>query len=228
MPAWTIAAAQYTARNRNVAENIAHHLRFIDAAAKLKCQLVVFPELSLTGPDTPSPLPPPPDEELLQPLSYAASRHGITIVAGLPVEQNGERHKGVAVFVPGNKAPLMLCQGTCLTSQARHVSILAPEDESDELDPQASLLAAGTCTREFQQQQSVQQLQRLAHKYAIAVLKSNYASGSALWDEHGQLIVRADSGELLLTGRQYEGGWEGEIIPMRESLYAIDETRCDA
>ncbi|MEW5562167.1 carbon-nitrogen hydrolase family protein [Enterobacter asburiae] len=228
MPAWTIAAAQYTACNRNVAENIAHHLRFIEAAAKLTCQLIVFPELSLTGPDTSSPLPPPPDRELLEPLSYAASRHGITIVAGLPVEQNGERHKGVVVFVPGNTAPLMLCQGTCQTPQARHISILAPEAEDNELDPLASLLAAGTCTREFQQQQSVQQLQRLAHKYAIAVLKSNFAGGSALWDEHGQLIVRADSGELLLTGRKYEGGWEGEIIPMRESLYAIDESRCDA
>ncbi|MGU3413024.1 nitrilase-related carbon-nitrogen hydrolase [Enterobacteriaceae bacterium C34A] len=230
MPAWTIAAAQYQARNRNVAENIAHHLRFIEAAAKLKCQLIVFPEMSLTGPDVHSPLPPPPDKDLLQPLSFAASRHGMTIVAGLPVEQNGLRNKGVAIFMPGRTSPFTFCQGqgTCLTPQARHISVLAPEDEGSELDPQASLLATGTCTREFQQQQSVQQLQRLAHKYAIAVLKSNYAGGSALWDESGQLIVRADSGELLLTGRKYEGGWEGEIIPLRESLYAIDESFCGA
>lgn len=230
MPAWTIAAAQYTARNRNVAENIAHHLRFIEAASKLNCQLLVFPEMSLTGPETASPLPPPPDEELLQPLSFAAARHGMTIVAGLPVEMNGERQKGVAIFVPGAAIPLTLHQGqgTCLTPKARHVSVLAPEAEGSELDPQASLLATGTCTCEFQQQQSVQQLQRLAHKYAIAVLKSNYADGSALWDENGQLIVRADGGELLLTGRKYEGGWEGEIIPLRESLCAIDESRCDA
>ncbi len=230
MPAWTIAAAQYPARNRSVAENIAHHLRFIEAASTLACQLIVFPEMSLTGPVSRSPLPPPPDEELLQPLGFAATRHGITIVAGLPVDMNGVRSKGVVIFVPGALSPLTLLQGqgTCLTPQTTHISILTPEAEGHELDPHAALLATGTCTCEFQQQQSVQQLQRLAHKYAIAVLKSNYAGGSALWDENGQLIVRADSGELLLTGRKHAGGWEGDIIPLRERLYAIDESRCDA
>jgi predicted amidohydrolase len=230
MPAWTIAAAQYTARNRSVAENIAHHLRFIDAASKQSCQLIVFPEMSLTGPDAYAPLPPPPDEELLQPLNFAATRYGMTIVAGLPVEIDGARCKGVAIFMPGQNLPLTLRQGqgTCLTPQARHISVLAPEAEGSELDPVASLLATGTSTCEFQQQQSVQQLQQLAHRYAIAVLKSNYADGSALWDENGQLIVRADSGELLLTGRKYANSWEGDIIPLRESLCTIDESRCDA
>lgn len=230
MPAWTIAAAQYTARNRSVAEHVAHHLQFIDAAAKLACQLIVFPELSLTGPAGRQPLPPPPDGELLQPLNYAATRHGMTIVAGLPVDMHGERRKGVAIFMPGKATPLILHQGqgTCLTLQASHVSVLATEADGHELDPSAALLAAGTCTHEFQQQQSVQQLQRLAHKYAIAVLKSNYTDGSALWDEHGQLIVRADSGELLLTGQKKARGWEGEIIPLSEKCSAIDESRCDA
>nr|WP_159465987.1 carbon-nitrogen hydrolase family protein [Scandinavium goeteborgense] len=230
MPAWTIAAAQYTARNRSVAENIDHHLRFIEAAAKLTCQLIVFPEMSLTGPDTDSPLPPCPTNELLQPLCAAAKRHGMTIIAGLPVDMNGERQKGVAIFVPGASSPLTMHQGqgTCLTPQTQHISMLASEAGAIELDPNASLLATGTCTCEFQQQQSVQRLQRLAHRYAIAVLKSNYSVGSALWDENGQLIVRADSGDLLLTGRKYEGGWEGDIIPLRESLCAIDESLCGA
>ncbi|MFK3659679.1 nitrilase-related carbon-nitrogen hydrolase [Scandinavium sp. NPDC088450] len=230
MPAWTIAAAQYPTRNRSVAEHVALHLRFIEAASTLACNLIVFPELSLTGPGKRHPLPAPPDQELLQPLSFAAARHRMTIVAGLPVEVNGEARKGVAIFLPDAPSPLILSQGqgTCLTPKANQVSVLPPDAEGHELDPSATLLAAGTCTREFQQQQSVQQLQRLAHKYAIAVLKSNYADGSALWDENGQLIVRADSGELLLTGRKYSSGWEGDIIPLHEHRYAIDEIRCDA
>ncbi|MFP2469620.1 carbon-nitrogen hydrolase family protein [Pseudescherichia vulneris] len=230
MPAWTIAAAQYTARNRSVADNIAHHLRFIEAAAQHACQLLVFPEMSLTGPGPRTSLPPPPDEQLLEPLSDAAMRHGMTIVAGMPVEMNGQRCKGVAIFVPDGTAPLTLQQGqgTCLTPNTHHISVLAPEAKGNELDSNAALLATGTCTTDFQQQQSGQHLQRLAHRYAIAVLKSNYADGSALWDENGQLIVRADSGELLLTGRQYDGGWEGDIIPLSEIFCAIDESLCDA
>ena len=57
-------------------------------------------------------------------------------------------------------------------------------------------------------------IQRFAHKYAIAVLMANARSGSALWDEKGQLIVRADKGELLLTGSLGRQGWQGDIIPL--------------
>ncbi|MDI8841795.1 hypothetical protein MJI69_31700, partial [Salmonella enterica subsp. enterica serovar Anatum] len=39
-----------------------------------------------------------------------------------------------------------------------------------------------------------------SHKYALAVLMANACGSSALWDESGQLIVRADCGSLLLTG----------------------------
>jgi hypothetical protein len=57
-------------------------------------------------------------------------------------------------------------------------------------------------------------LQRFAHKYAIAVLMANARGGSALWDDKGQLIVRADRGELLLTGSLNRQGWQGDIIPL--------------
>ena len=62
--------------------------------------------------------------------------------------------------------------------------------------------------------QSISNLQRFAHKYAIAVLMANACGGSALWDEKGQLIVRADKGELLVTGTLGGEGWQGDIIPL--------------
>ncbi|MFH0722253.1 carbon-nitrogen hydrolase family protein, partial [Citrobacter braakii] len=34
-------------------------------------------------------------------------------------------------------------------------------------------------------------------------------------DEQGRLIVRADSGSLLLTGQRTPRGWQGDIIPLR-------------
>ncbi|MFD2021386.1 nitrilase-related carbon-nitrogen hydrolase [Pseudocitrobacter faecalis] len=49
MLAWSIAAAQFAPQNGSLAENIVHHLRFIHAAAKLECKVLIFPELSLTG-----------------------------------------------------------------------------------------------------------------------------------------------------------------------------------
>lgn len=222
MLTWTIAAAQYAPRTGDVADNIAHHLRFVDAAAEQACKILIFPELSLTGPTDEQALPSPPCDSQLQPLGDAARRHQMTIIAGLPVETDGKRIKGIVVFAPNAATPLKQQQGhgTCLTPESDHISVFELNHEGCELSAQASLLATVSGMAEPQQHRLTQRLQRFAHKYAIAVLKSNYASGpfpggSALWDENGQLIVRADGGELLLTGRKSAQGWQGEIIPLR-------------
>jgi Predicted amidohydrolase len=222
MLAWSIAAAQYAPHDDSVVENITHHIRFIDVAAELGCKILVFPELSLTGPEGENGLPVPPTEIQLQPLMDAARQYQMTIIAGLPVEENGIRHKGVAIFRPDAQKPFHCLQGngTCLTPGSRNVSVFNLNSEGCDLAPQASLLATVGSTSESNLNQNTQRLQWFARKYAIAVLKSNYScdsfsGGSALWDENGQLIVRADQGELLVTGRKSAQGWQGDIIPLR-------------
>lgn len=229
MREWTIAAAQYEDCGQTVTEKIANHLRFVQAAATQHCDALLFPELSLTGAcgDT---LPPSPDPALLLPLAQAAQHYRMAIIAGVPVDIDGIRQPGVAIFSPDAETATTFYPGqsACLNQQAQQtLHFQAPADASD-LHPQASLLGVGTCTCGCQQQQSVQKLQRVAHKYAIAVLKSNYAGGSALWDENGRLIVRADDGELLLVGRQCADGWQGDLIPLSACLAPIDEIACGA
>lgn len=63
MSRWTIAAAQYAPRHNCVDEHVKHHLHFIAEAASHGCDLVVFPELSLTGPAE-QPYPTPDDLQL--------------------------------------------------------------------------------------------------------------------------------------------------------------------
>ena len=229
MSEWTIAAAQYDDCRSDAAQNINNHLRFITAAARQRCNILLFPELSIAG--AASGLQPlSGGSALLQPLLEAAARYRITIIAGAPLAINGATQSGVAIFSPDDAAPLAFYSGhgACLSPHPLAAKHFPASVDGSELDPRASLLATGTCTRGCQQQQSVQRLQRLAHKYAIAVLKSNYGSGSALWDDNGQLIVRADAGELLLIGRRRAGSWEGDIIPLRECLSPIDEIACGA
>lgn len=86
--------------------------------------------------------------------------------------------------------------------------------DSPNLDPSATLFTSCQSVRDYRWRQSISTLQRFAHKYAIAVLMANAGSGSALWDDKGQLIVRADNGELLLTGSLGRQGWQGDIIPL--------------
>ena len=94
-----IAAAQSTSVPGDVARNVAHHLRFGTIAAERGAQLLVFPELSLTGyeltiarsnavrPDSPD----------LDPLRHLATHAHMTMVVGAPM-LNDQDELHIAAF----------------------------------------------------------------------------------------------------------------------------------
>ena len=215
MSQWNIAAAQYAGQHHSVDDHVAHHLRFVAEAAKQRCDLLVFPELSLTGSGR-TDLPPPPDDAQLAPLLAAAKRYRITIIAGLPLDLNGQRVKGLVLFSPSRHSILRYPQGSgaSLVPGDKQLTIVDTHADSPNLDPQATLFTSCQSVGDTRWRQSINTLQRFAHRYAIAVLMANARGGSALWDEKGQLIVRADKGELLLTGSLGRQGWQGDIIPL--------------
>ncbi|ENA0608375.1 carbon-nitrogen hydrolase family protein [Enterobacter bugandensis] len=215
MSRWNIAAAQYARQHHNLDDHVEHHLRFIDEAARQACNLLVFPELSLTGPDE-NALPAPPDDVQLAPLLHAAHSRNITVIAGLTLLQQGQRLKGLALFTPHLDTIRRYPQGSgaSLIPGDKRLTIVDAQSDSPNIDPQATLFTSCQAVGESRWRQSVNTLQRFAHKYAIAVLMANARGGSALWDERGQLIVGADKGELLLTGSLGRQGWQGDIIPL--------------
>ena len=218
MSQWNIAAAQYAPRHNCIDAHVQHHLRFINAAARQQCNLLVFPELSLTGPAVDgATLPESPNEQALAPLVEAAQSLSITVIAGITVETGAERQKGLALFSPNQAQVLRYLQGSgaCLTPGNPHLTIVEGPTERISLDPQAALFTCSQAVGETGCRNSIGRLQRLAHKYAITVLMANSHGHSALWDSSGQLIVRADGGELLLTGTWGKQGWQGDIIPLR-------------
>ena len=218
MSRWKIAAAQYEPLKTSVREHIAHHLNFIDAAARQQCELLVFPSLSLLGCiDESQSLPAPPDISLLQPLFQAAHTHAMTIIAGLPVEHNNRFVTGIAVFAPWVTSPRMFHQshGACLGKGLKTISVVDEQPEGVDMDPACSLFTTSQSVSESELLTSTSRLQRFSHKFSIAVLMANARGNSALWDENGQLIVRADRGSLLLTGQRTAQGWQGDIIPLR-------------
>ncbi|WP_256140061.1 nitrilase-related carbon-nitrogen hydrolase [Enterobacter hormaechei] len=90
MSRWNIAAAQYAPRHNCVDEHVKHHLHFIAEAAWHGCDLIVFPELSLTGPGGTS-LPPPPDDLQLAPPLHPAPSRFITVITRFTPQQPGQR-----------------------------------------------------------------------------------------------------------------------------------------
>ena len=87
MSQWNIAAAQYASRHHCIGEHVNHHLHFISAAADLRCDLLVFPELSLTGAAADAfSLPCPPTQRQMNPLNQAASACNMTVIAGITLD----------------------------------------------------------------------------------------------------------------------------------------------
>lgn len=86
-----IAAAQSHSVTADVAANVARHVDFIDAAVKAGVQLLVFPELSLTGYDLPglAAAALAPDSARLAPIGARAVANNMTIVAGAPLRNPG-------------------------------------------------------------------------------------------------------------------------------------------
>ncbi|EUM69060.1 nitrilase/cyanide hydratase and apolipoprotein N-acyltransferase [Enterobacter sp. MGH 4] len=148
----------------------------------------------------------------LAPLLHAAQSRFITVIAGITLQQQ----KGLALFTPNLSTIRRYPQGNGagVIPGNKRLTIVDNQADAPELDPEATLFTSSLAVGEQRWRQSISSLQRFAHKYAIAVLMANARSGSALWDEKGQLIVRADKGELLLTGSLGRQGWQGDIIPL--------------
>jgi predicted amidohydrolase len=243
MPAWNVAAAQYGARPGDLRANISHHLDFIHRAAAEQIDLLIFPELSLTGYDLEqaASLALPFTDSLLCPLQEAAIAHQMTIIVGMPLRKGKAVATGFVSFLPeGSRVACCRPRRSDIAGQEntaplvshhhRSIAISLNAASDEETGPHsaansgADLYATGRFVNEISYQHDEMYLQRWAHKYRLPVLLANHAFScgqyrtagrSACWDAYGQLVVRADHGELLTIGRRDEKGWHGEVIPLR-------------
>lgn len=81
-----VAAAQSAAVRGNLDENTAPHLRLIGVAASIGANLIVFPELSLTGYelDLARAVQLERDDPRIEPLRRAAKKHGMHVLVSGP------------------------------------------------------------------------------------------------------------------------------------------------
>ena len=103
-----VAAGQMAAGRGDVGGNVAAHLRLIKAAAAEGVQLLVFPELSLTGYelDLAALLQFDADDARLGPFRRAARKHKMHVVVGGPWASGGARpYLGAFVIGPDGTVP---------------------------------------------------------------------------------------------------------------------------
>ncbi len=103
-----VCAAQLRAEAGSQKKNLYAHLRLIELAAAHKADLLVFPELSLTGyaPRQAQSLAYAPDDPRLAIFRQLSERHSLTLCVGLPTLADEGLHISMAIFPPA-KRPLL-------------------------------------------------------------------------------------------------------------------------
>lgn len=97
-----IAAAQIQSCPGAIDFNLSEHLRCAKQAAHLGVELIVFPEMSLTGYVKPeaAELAFVPNDARLQALQDVAQQQNIIMIAGAPIRQNNQLYIGSFVLFP--------------------------------------------------------------------------------------------------------------------------------
>ena len=99
----TLAAAQSVPVRGDVDANVEQHLLLVNDAAQQDVEVLVFPELSLTGYelDLATELAFSRDDARLRPLIDAAEEHAIKLVVGAPLRLGSALHIGAFIIDPG-------------------------------------------------------------------------------------------------------------------------------
>lgn len=97
-----IAVAQIEAIKGNIEKNIENHSKWIKQAIQYNAEMVVFPELSLTGyePELAELLATNQDDQRLDELQSLSDKNNITIGVGLPTRKEAEVFISMIIFQP--------------------------------------------------------------------------------------------------------------------------------
>jgi len=100
-----VAIVQTEPIKGNIEKNVENHIKWIIEAIQQKADMIVFPELSLTGyePDLAEELATNQDDSRLDELQILSNRNGITIGVGLPTRKDELLFVSMIFFQPNQK-----------------------------------------------------------------------------------------------------------------------------
>lgn len=216
-----IAAAQSTSFPGDVSRNVARHLQFGTLAAESGAQLLVFPELSLTGyePAIARSNAVRPDGSDLDPLRWLATQAQMTVVVGAPVRnENDELHiaalairpdgsvstytkehvhqSEAEVFTPGRGGPSLPVEDAtvalAICADATH-----PPHAAMAAALGANVYAVGVMIDEIGYARKMSLLRSYALEHRMAVLLANYSGATGGQVSAGKSAIWSEDGQLV-------------------------------
>ncbi|UVM63538.1 carbon-nitrogen hydrolase family protein [Pseudomonas sp. P9_35] len=222
MTAPAFAAAQSISIAGDVRANLLRHQHFMQAAAEQGVQLLVFPELSLTGYERglAADLAILPEDAVLQPLRDLAQELGLTAVVGMPIRLSADAPVLIGALVLGADGSLGVYSkqhlhpgeevafapghgGSMLTMGQDRIALAVCADFSHASHAAAAagqgatLYAAGVLITEGGYVPDTTLLQGYARQHAMTVLMANHGGATGGWESAGRSAIWGPGGSLL-------------------------------
>jgi predicted amidohydrolase len=217
---FVVAAAQTRSIRGDVEAHVHRHVDAARLAVREEVDLIVFPELSLTGyePDLAAGLTLTPDDPRLRPLSELAREHALTIVAGAPLSSGGDRpHIGAVAFTPAaslvyakrflhaseerffapGAGPVVLEVGDVRVGLAICADIAQAAHPRDVAELGATVYAVGILVTAAGYAADTQLLQTYAARHRMAVVMANHSAATGGWEPAGRSAVWDETGQLV-------------------------------
>ncbi|OGB29047.1 MAG: hypothetical protein A3F78_19585 [Burkholderiales bacterium RIFCSPLOWO2_12_FULL_61_40] len=224
MIATTIAAAQSISRPGDIDANVQEHLRFISAAHAAGVQMLVFPELSLSGYELPlmQRCLLHPEHPALAPIRALVQHTGMYVTVGAPVA-NGDAlpaigaitfrpdgsavvyrkhhvHSSEARFAsPGAQATRVVALGLETVGQAICADIGQPTHAALAAQAGATLYLAGVLVSEAGYAKDSAALQQYAQIHGMGTLMANHGGPSGDYISAGKSAFWAPGGALVVA-----------------------------
>ena len=196
MQPFVVAAVQTSSIKGDVQANALAHTDWAALAVAHGADLIVFPELSLTGyePDLAAGLILGPEDERLRSLRDLARQHAVTVIAGAPIASGTDKpHLGALIFGPD----------TTLVYAKQHLHageerFFAPGQRACVVDVKGVRVGVAICADTARASHPREAAAKGATVYVAGVLipESGHAADAALLcgyaREHGLLVAMAN------------------------------------
>jgi predicted amidohydrolase len=232
----TIALAQMAAQKGDVEANILTHLRLLDIAHKHKSDLIIFPELSLTGyePELAKELSFDLWDHRLDPLREACSRKQITVIAGAPIKHinkpilgsfvlfpNGagtvyskkHLHPGEELFFNTHDWNPLLIFNEDVASLAICADILNPSHAQTAHENNSTLYLASVLITPTGYPNDTAVLRNYAREHHMTVMMANYCGSTGGYEAAGESIIINAQGQTVAALNRCQ---EGVLVARRQ------------
>lgn len=225
-----IGLAQAPAKRGDIKANLRTHLMHVEQSSQLGANLVVFPELSLTGYelDLADELAFDPSTPAIKALSASATTHNITVIAGCPLAvpdskpyiaavicfPNGEiefyskqyLHDGEGAYCAAGKNNYVLNINNKRIALAVCADFTEPEHAQGAADNKADLYLVSALISPTGFTPDANILSGIARNHAFPVLLCNHISKTGGWDTCGKNSAWNAQGELAATSDNAQQG----------------------